>query len=223
MVSPSALVDAAREAGLGLIAVTDHDTMKGVDEAVRRGHEIGIEVVAGQEITTSWPAQTHVVGWFLESPVASNRSLEYTVRAIQDQGGLAIIPHPFMPTYFASCQPRMLSRLLDGVLVDGIETMFTAPIGRRRRLELGRFYERYRDRLGSSIGATDSHFGRYDIGRAVTEYPGRTAADFRQAVLDRTTLPRRRLTDLRPPVSMLARQQVSSLVRLPWLRITGQL
>ena len=66
MVGPAQLVDAAVEAHLDLIAVTDHDTMDAVREARARGEAKGLVVVPGQEITTRWPAQTHILGWFLE-------------------------------------------------------------------------------------------------------------------------------------------------------------
>src|SRR6202140_989373 len=113
MVTPAELVDAAVEAHLDLIAVTDHDTMASVKEVQQRGEEAGLAVVAGQEITTKWPAQTHVMGWYLEQPIKRGMSLEGSGAAIHDQGGLAIIPHPFMPVYFGSIQPAMLRRLLE--------------------------------------------------------------------------------------------------------------
>ena len=112
MVTPEELVDAAVGAGLDLIAITDHDTMAAATEVVERGEAAGLAVVAGQEVTTGWPAQTHILGWFLEKPIARSMSVQDTVKAIRDQGGLVIIPHPFMPTYFASCQPAMLLSLI---------------------------------------------------------------------------------------------------------------
>jgi predicted metal-dependent phosphoesterase TrpH len=120
MVEPAELVSAALAAGLDLIAITDHDTMASAEEVFQRGAEAGLAVVKGQEVTTRWPAQTHVLGWFLERPVPSGRSLEDTVSDIQEQGGLAVIPHPFMPTYFASCQPDMLARLIESRRLDGV-------------------------------------------------------------------------------------------------------
>jgi predicted metal-dependent phosphoesterase TrpH len=120
MVTPAELVDAAVKARLDLIAVTDHDTMASVGETAERGAAAGLSVVAGQEITTRWPAQTHIMGWFLEKPVPRGMSLEDTVAAIHDQGGLAIVAHPFMPVYFGSIQPGMLRRLLKRHSVDGI-------------------------------------------------------------------------------------------------------
>src|SRR2546427_12683951 len=90
MVGPADLVAAAAGAGLGLIAVCDHDTMAAAEEVSRRGEERGLAVVKGLEVTTRWPAQTHILGWFLERPVRSGMTLADTVEAIHDQGGLAV-------------------------------------------------------------------------------------------------------------------------------------
>src|SRR3982074_1724009 len=177
-VTPAELVDGAVKARVDLIAVTDHDTMASVKEVQQRGEAAGLVVVAGQEVTTKWPAQTHVMGWFLEKPITRGMSLEDSVAAIHDQDGLAIIPHPFMPVYFGSIQPGMLRRLLERQHVDGIEMMFTAPIGARRKAQLEEFYARNRERLGAAIGGSDCHFGSHDIGQVVTSYEG----DFRTAV-----------------------------------------
>src|ERR1700752_3106016 len=113
MVTPEELVEAATAAKLDLIAVTDHDTMASVEEVRQRGESVGLAVVRGQEITTRWPAQTHMLGWFLEKPVKRGMSLEDTVAAIHDQGGLAIVPHPFMPVYFGSIQPGRVRRPIE--------------------------------------------------------------------------------------------------------------
>ena len=172
MVTPAELVAAAVKAGLNAIAVTDHDTMRSVKETQKRGEALGLQVVAGQEITTSWPAQTHILAWFLEKPVKRGMSIEDTVRAIHDQGGLAIIPHPFMPVYFGSIQPRMLRRLIEQEPVDGIEVMNTVPVGMWWRRALERFITDHRERLGAMVGGSDLHFGAHDIGRVVTEYEG---------------------------------------------------
>ena len=219
MVTPAQLVDAAVQAHVDLIAVTDHDTMDAVKEAQRHGETRGIGVVSGQEITTKWPGQTHVIGWFLEKPVKRGMSVEDTVAAIHDQGGLAIIPHPFMPTYFASIQPDMLSRLIEKHAVDGIEILFTAPLGSRRRKTLDDFYAANRERLGAAVGGSDCHFGAHDIASVVTRYDG----DFRTALTQRTTQPQRLRNPGLPPASVAVRQQWRALVDLPLRRLFGQL
>jgi len=218
MVTPAELVAAAVAAGLHLIAVTDHDTMRSVKEVQERGHAMGLQVVAGQEVTTAWPAQTHILGWFLERPVRMSMSLADTVAAIHDQDGLAIVPHPFMPVYFGSIQPGMLRRLLEVQRVDGIEVMFTVRIGRRRRQVLDAFVAANSERLGAHIGGSDSHFGSHDIARVVTAYEG----DFRTAIVERRTRPRlgmRRAV----PTAIAIRQQWRALVEVPIRRLRGRL
>lgn len=222
MVSSAELVRAARRAGLDLIAVTDHDTMANAREVRARGEEEGLAVVMGEEVTTRWPAQTHVVGWFLERPVPSGRPLADTIDAIHDEGGLAVLPHPFMPTYFASCQPWMLEALIRTRALDGIELLHTSPITPGRLRDLRAFYEAHQSRLGAAIGASDSHFGEHDLGRALTAFEGTTAEDFRRSVLAGTTRPQpgRRGSI---PLPLLARQQWRSLVDLPLRRLRGDL
>src|SRR5262249_41761398 len=213
MVTAKQLVEAAVAAKLDLIAITDHDTM-----AAAYAEHAGLTVVPGEEITTRWPAQTHILGWFLSEPVRGGMSIEDTVAAIHDQGGLAVIPHPFMPTYFGSIQPSMLHRLIEKHPVDAVETMSTVPMGRRRRRELDEFYAQNRDRLGAAIGASDCHFGAHDLGVVVTRYEG----DFRLAVEQRPTRPERMRARSVPAAAAL-RQQWRSLVELPLRRLSGQL
>ena len=210
MVSPAELVAAAIKAHVDLIAVTDHDTMASVKEAQSRGEAAGLTVVAGQEVTTAWPAQTHIVGWFLEEPVKRGMPLEDTVAAIHSQGGLAMVPHPFMPVYFGSIQPGMLRRLIAKQSVDAIEILSTVPIGARRRRLLQKFYAANRERLGAPIGASDCHFGISDMARAMTDFEG----DFRTAVMEQTTRP---VAGVRHPVpkGIALRQQWRALIELP--------
>jgi hypothetical protein len=56
-------VAAARAAGLSAIALTDHDTMAGVDEAAEAGGAIGIRVVPGVELSAvNADKEVHVLG-----------------------------------------------------------------------------------------------------------------------------------------------------------------
>jgi hypothetical protein len=159
------------------------------------------------------------MGWFLEKPVKRGMSVEDTVDAIHDQGALAIVPHPFMPVYFGSIQPGMLRRLLEKRRVDGIEMVFTVPIGSRRRRQLDDFYAANRERLGAALGGSDCHFGAHDIASAVTEFEG----DFKNAVQQGRTTPRRLRNAGRAPTGVALRQQWRSMVVLPVRRLRGEL
>ncbi len=222
MVSPEELVAAAAAAGISVLCVTDHDTVVASARATEAGAAAGVDVVCGEEVTTARPAQTHVVALFIERPVRMGMSLEDTVDAIHDQGGLAILAHPFMPTYFASISERRARVLLERRTVDGIELRHTAVMSPRGRRRLDAFYAEHRSRLGAALGAGDSHFGRHDLGRVVTVFPGSSAADFRAAVVGRTTSPRPGLSPAGPPLSLRLAQQRRSLLWLPAERRAGR-
>lgn len=49
--SPEDLVTEAARVGLSAVALTDHDTLDGLDRAVARGFELGIEVIRGIELS----------------------------------------------------------------------------------------------------------------------------------------------------------------------------
>lgn len=64
--TPTGLVERAAAAGLHAIALTDHDTTAGVDEAMDAGQRLGVRVVAGCEfsVAVSW-GEMHLLGYFL--------------------------------------------------------------------------------------------------------------------------------------------------------------
>lgn len=64
--SPADLVAGARAAGLAAVAITDHDTVSGLPEAVAAGERLGMEVIPGCELAVSTPlGEAHVVGLWL--------------------------------------------------------------------------------------------------------------------------------------------------------------
>jgi predicted metal-dependent phosphoesterase TrpH len=68
--APADVVARAAAAGLAAIAITDHDTVAGVDEAEAAGASRGVRVVAGCEfsVDAGW-GEMHLLGYFL--PVTS--------------------------------------------------------------------------------------------------------------------------------------------------------
>jgi len=64
--SPQELVALAKEKGLVALAVTDHDTVDGVGEALEAGRRYGIEVIPGVEISTCYPGEMHLLGYYIE-------------------------------------------------------------------------------------------------------------------------------------------------------------
>jgi predicted metal-dependent phosphoesterase TrpH len=87
---PARIVDAARRFGLDGLAVTDHDTMDGVEEFRRLAPDLYI--IAGQEISTK---AGDVLGLFLKTPVAPCLDEDVVIRQIRAQGALAVLAHPY--------------------------------------------------------------------------------------------------------------------------------
>lgn len=60
--TPTQLVKAAKDAGLSAVALTDHDTVNGLKEALNAGKEYGIEVVTGIEFSVTTDTPMHLLG-----------------------------------------------------------------------------------------------------------------------------------------------------------------
>ena len=74
--SPTAVVAAAKAAGLSAIALTDHDTMDGVAEAVAAADAFGIRVVPGVELSaTDDQREVHLLGLHIQRQGAIEESL----------------------------------------------------------------------------------------------------------------------------------------------------
>lgn len=84
--TPSQVAALAREAGLTAVAVTDHDTLAGVEEAREAASSSGgkpLEVVAGVEITTDLDGrELHLLGYFVR---ADHADLADALRRICDR------------------------------------------------------------------------------------------------------------------------------------------
>ncbi|GCE18364.1 PHP domain-containing protein [Dictyobacter kobayashii] len=65
--SPSDLLKQAQQAGLKVLALTDHDSTDGLAEATEAAHELGIELIPGIELNTDVSGgEIHVLGYYLE-------------------------------------------------------------------------------------------------------------------------------------------------------------
>jgi predicted metal-dependent phosphoesterase TrpH len=71
--SPFELVDAAVALHLEALAITDHDTLEGYDQALPRAREKGLDLVCGIELSTKFHGKTvHLLGYFLHEPPADS-------------------------------------------------------------------------------------------------------------------------------------------------------
>jgi predicted metal-dependent phosphoesterase TrpH len=173
---------------MDVIAVTDHDTVEGAlrarDYASLRWK---LHVIIGEEVSSR---DGHIVGLFLEKRILPGMSAAATVDAIHEQGGLAVAVHPFWRT-----QRRTRGGPVHGVgwlaaelAFDAVEIENATPgfyvfnqMARRLKMGLG----------AAELGGSDAHI-LDAVGRAFTEFPGRTPLALRAAIETGITAARRR-------------------------------
>src|SRR5919112_6080712 len=70
--APGDVVRAAAAAGLGVVALTDHDTVSGWQEAADAALETGVALIPGVEFSSQiGPASVHVLGYLLDPASAA--------------------------------------------------------------------------------------------------------------------------------------------------------
>ncbi len=174
---------ASRIAKLDVIAITDHDEIKGAILAQKIAPAYGIQVICGSEITT---ADGHLIALFIHRSVPGGRPLIESVLRVKEQGGLCIVPHPLAPAVH-SVNSRTLAHALSHdevkeVLV-GMETINAGlPWFSQKKnvLRLNNIHHL------APIGSSDSHIF-WSIGHGITRFTGNTAEDLRRSLMQKNT------------------------------------
>ncbi len=83
--SPTALLHRAAQQGVDALALTDHDTTDGLNEARQAAHTNGIELISGVEISVTWEGVTvHILGLGIDD---SNELLQTGLSGLRDFRG----------------------------------------------------------------------------------------------------------------------------------------
>lgn len=138
---PHDIVRVAKRKGLNGIAITDHNTIKGGVEAKKINHAPGFLVIIGSEISTEIG---DIIGLFLNEEIKSRDSME-VVEEIHQQGGIAILPHPYKD-----------HRLNDEIVreIDAIE-VFNARTSEENNKKAMKLAERFKKTI---VAGSDAHF-----------------------------------------------------------------
>ncbi len=177
------LKKAAHHLGLDVIAITDHNTVASSLKAQAMAPEYNLEVITASEIST---AEGHLLALFIREDIPKRLSLVETLLRVKEQGGIAIAAHPAAHG-LKSLKPAAIRRALDHpeareVLV-GVET-FNAGLVYMQSNHVAQALAR--ELSLAAVGSSDAHL-LWMIGWGKTEFPGRTAADLRRALEQRTT------------------------------------
>lgn len=155
----SSVLQRCRDSGLGMVAITDHDNIRGGLEARELG---GLPVIVGEEIKTS---KGDIIGLFLEEPVPPKLPPLETVKRVKAQGGLVGIPHPFDRVRPTAMGRRALLEILPWVdFLEGYNAHTVLPIDNRKGVEFAADYSL------PVVSCSDSH-SALELGRTYTEVP----------------------------------------------------
>jgi len=177
----------AKEVELDVIAITDHDEIRGALEAQNLASKYGVEVISGIEITT---AEGDLLALFVDKLVAPYLSLEETVLRVGELGGICIAPHPMdngFKMHSLGSYPIMKALRNPDVaeVLVAIETYNATTLNKENN--------RYADILANRLeiaktGSSDAHILR-TIGLGGTIFPGYSGQDLLTAFRNRTTVP----------------------------------
>ncbi len=96
--TPSDVVRTAHAAGLSAMALSDHDNIDGVREAMAEGEKLGIEVIPAVELSAQVDTELHILGYFIDlenkrlqeamaySLVVRDQRQEETCRKLNEMG-----------------------------------------------------------------------------------------------------------------------------------------
>jgi predicted metal-dependent phosphoesterase TrpH len=211
------ILDSAERLGLDVIALTDHDDIRGAfalrELAARRSSPV--EVVPGVEITTR---SGHLLALWVEDEVPMFSSLAEALTRIHQAGGLAIVPHPLSYLTFSIGEGalRQLAAYGDGIrMVDAIEVRNPSYAGRVRASRAA-WLNAHVLRIAET-GSSDAHHAAL-VGTCWTDFPGTTSDELRTALRGHATRADGRTWTLGEHLDGVAKQQWRSMVRDPLKR-----
>jgi len=180
-----AVLKQAGEMNLNVIAITDHDEIRGSLESMQQAAAYGIGVIPGSEITT---AEGHLLALYIKENIPKGLSLEQTLRHVAVQGGVCIAAHPG-GMRFNSLQPEAIRAALQkpelARVLLGVEVFNAGLI----QLSGNRIGQQLADELPiAQIGSSDAHLLGM-VGKGATLFLGTTTQQFRHALEKQLTWP----------------------------------
>jgi predicted metal-dependent phosphoesterase TrpH len=153
-----ALLSRAQVAGLDALAVTDHDEIDASLRACDIADEYDLLGIPGMEVST---AAGHVLALGVREAIPKGLSFDETLERIRDQGGIAVVPHPFQESRHGVIENITRAQLASA---DAIEVYNSRLLTGRANRQARRFAHEH----GVPMTAgSDAHIAEM-VGRAVT-------------------------------------------------------
>lgn len=188
------LVEQAAAVGLDALAVTDHDEIDASIEAADLAAERGLVGIVGMEVTS---AAGHVLAFGIEELIPAGLPFDETLDRIREQGGIAVVPHPFQKTRHGVA-PHVSDAQLASA--DAIEVYNSRLFTGRSNRQAERFAVEHDVPM---TAGSDAHISEM-VGQAVTEVDADERSS--EAVLDAIAAGRTSVLGHRTPWRVSLRQ-----------------
>lgn len=159
LTSVSTFVRRYHNAAIDCVAVSDHNN---IDGALAVRGKAAFRVILSEEIKSS---EGEIIGLFLQETIRKGLTPEDTIRAIKEQGGIVLIPHPYDRIRRSPLREEAALRIMkdvDVIEVFNSRTVFSGDNQKSRELA-----ETHGKLMSSS---SDAHTP-WEIGLSYTEMP----------------------------------------------------
>jgi hypothetical protein len=141
--APARTIAWAKRHGIRVLGITDHETVRGAQEAAACARGSDVQVIVGAEYATD---RGDVIGLFLRDEIATREAFA-VIDAIRDQGGVSLLPHP----YQSHTAVEELAQAVDVIEV------FNARCSERANRQAAALAARHGK---PALGGADAHFVR---------------------------------------------------------------
>lgn len=149
--TPEEIIKESKKKGLDIIALSDHNTVEGNRYARKLTKNDELLVLPSIEISSN---MGHILGLGVEEYIKRDLNPEETVDLIHDQGGLAVIPHPYC--YYRNglfCKYKNTNIDIDGVETKNARFIFGYSNHKGKELK--------NKKNIAEIGSSDAHFKKF--------------------------------------------------------------
>jgi predicted metal-dependent phosphoesterase TrpH len=215
---PKILEFVEHQTDLDLIAIADHDDVRGAHEAreltARRGYRA--QVIMGTEITTR---QGHLLALFVERDFPMLKTLRASIEAVYEVGGMVIAPHPLFKLTASISEKALLDVQASATPFHGIETFTPSVGGRITREAVAAHHARVNL---PEFGSSDAH-ALSMIGLGYTYFPGSTVDDLLAAIQAHTLIAGGRFMSFRDHAVIAAPNMWRSMIVSPAYKVQRSL
>ena len=159
LTSVSTFVRRYQRAAIDCVAVSDHNN---IDGALAVRSDAAFRVIVSEEIKSS---EGEIIGLFLQETIRKGLTPEDTIRAIREQGGLVLIPHPYDRVRRSPLREDAALRIMkdiDIIEVFNSRTVFSGDNQKSRALA---------EAHGKLMSASSDAHTPWEIGLSYTEMP----------------------------------------------------